>query len=154
MAQFASETTVTSEKSRMEIEATLRRYGADSFGYMSDPGRAMVAFAAHNRRIRFEIKLPQFDDDEFKWTSHKSRQRRSPEAQKKAHEQGVRQRWRALALVVKAKLEAVDAGISTFEEEFMAHIVLPDGSTMADKALPYIAEAYASGKTVPLLGKF
>ncbi len=154
MAKFASETSVSSEKSRMEIEATLRRYGADQFGYMSDVGRAMVAFVAHGRRIRFTIPLPHLDDEAFKWTQHRSRVRRSPEAQKKAHEQATRQRWRALALVIKAKLEAVEAGISSFEEEFLAHILLPDGCTMADKALPYIAEAYASGKTTPLLGRF
>lgn len=41
----------------------------------------------------------------------------------KEWEQACRQAWRALALVIKAKLEAVDAGIVTFEEEFMAQIV-------------------------------
>ena len=45
--------------------------------------------------------------------------------QKGAHEQERRRLWRALLLNIKAKLEAVESGISVFDEEFMAHIVLP-----------------------------
>ena len=69
----------------------------------------------------------------------------------KLWEQATRQCWRALALVVKAKLEAVEANIATFEEEFMAHIVMPDGKTVAEHARPMIASAYKSGKIQPLL---
>jgi hypothetical protein len=36
-----------------------------------------------------------------------------------------RQRWRALYLVVRAKIEAVEAGLAIFEEEFLAFIVVP-----------------------------
>lgn len=154
MATYASETSVSSEKSRMEIESTLRRYGADEFGYVSGQTKAMVAFAAKGLRIRFEITLPDLNDREFQFTQHKSPMRRSPEAQKKAHEQAIRQRWRALALVIKAKLEAVEAEISTFEEEFMAHIVLPGGSTVGKHLLPSIAKAYETGEMPALLGKF
>lgn len=39
---------------------------------------------------------------------------------------------RALALCIKAKLEAVQAGIVTFDEEFLAHFLLPDGKTVGD----------------------
>lgn len=54
----------------------------------------------------------------------------------------VRQRWRALLLTVKAKLEAVECGISTLEQEFLAFIVLPNSMTLGDwimeNALPQI----------------
>lgn len=47
-----------------------------------------------------------------------------------------RQRWRALLLVVKAKLEAIEAGISTLEHEFLANVVLPGGSTIGAELVP------------------
>ena len=67
-------------------------------------------------------------------------------------EQACRSRWRALALAVKAKLEAVAIGITTFEDEFMAHIVMPDGLTVGEHVRPRIASAYESGQVTPLLG--
>jgi hypothetical protein len=63
----------------------------------------------------------------------------------KKFEQSIRQKWRALLLVIKAKLEAIDSGISTFEEEFMAHIVLPNNLTIAENLLPKLGEAYKTG---------
>jgi hypothetical protein len=76
---------------------------------------------------------------------------RSPDAQRKAYEQAERQRWRALALVIKAKLEAVESGITEFEREFMAHIVLPGGGTVGDWMLPQIEQAYSSGQMPAML---
>jgi hypothetical protein len=56
----------------------------------------------------------------------------------------------AVALAIKAKLEAVEAEISTFEDEFLAYIVLPDGSTFGDWARPQIAAVYELN-TMPAL---
>lgn len=61
---------------------------------------------------------------------------RTAAAATKEYEQAGRQRWRALALVIKAKLEAVGTGIVTFEEEFLAHIVLPSGRTVTQDVTP------------------
>lgn len=80
---------------------------------------------------------------------HKTR--REPKAAYDEWEKACRQRWRALALCIKAKLEAVECGITTFESEFLAHIVLPSGETMADRALPYIAQAYETNSTPPMI---
>jgi hypothetical protein len=65
--------------------------------------------------------------------------------------QATRQRWRALALVIKAKLEVVESGISIFEDEFMANIVLPGGDTVGDFRRLQIAEAYRIGKAPDVL---
>lgn len=48
-------------------------------------------------------------------------------------------------------LNALADGIETFEDAFLAHIVMPDGSTVAEHTLPRIAAAYDSGKMQPLL---
>jgi len=80
-----------------------------------------------------------------------SARERSNRAQQEAHDQACRQRWRALLLVIKAKLEAVTAGISTIETEFLANIVLPDNTTAGEWMLPQIDRAYRTGEMPPLL---
>jgi hypothetical protein len=66
-------------------------------------------------------------------------------------EQAERQKWRALLLVIKAKLECVENKIATFEEEFLAQIIMPGDKTVAEMILPQIEGAYASGRVQPLL---
>jgi hypothetical protein len=153
MAKYAADTSVSSDRSRAEIEKTLRRYGADRFAYMSERTRAVIGFEANNRRIRFDLAMPDQMDAQFIMTPGGKRTRTAEQAHA-AWEQACRQKWRALALVVKAKLEAVEAGITTFESEFLAHIVLPNGQTVGDMAAPSIEAAYAGKGMPPLLGKF
>jgi hypothetical protein len=149
MAKYAATTTVTADKSRSEIEAALTRYGASAFAYGWQGERAMIEFAASNRRVRIVVPLPDRADKEFTMTPQR-RTRSATEAQR-MFDQAVRQRWRALLLVVKAKLEAVDAGIATFENEFLAYTVLPDGSTAGDWIRPQIEAAYGSGRMPEML---
>ena len=146
MAQFAAQTSVSVEKSRAEIESILARYGANKFGYATDSerGLATIQFCARDRHIRFTLNLPLANDRQFLFTPSR-RQRRSQDEQMKAWEQACRQRWRALCLCIKAKLEAVECGITEFEAEFMAHIVLPSGGTVGQLMLPQISQAYLTG---------
>ncbi len=145
---YASTTTVSVEKSRAEIERILERYGADQFGYGRDDSRglASIQFRANGRHVRFLLVLPSRQAKEF---VQSSRGPRSADAAHKAWEQACRQRWRALVLCVKAKLEAVEAQISTFEDEFMAHIVLPSGDTVGEVMRPQIERAYLTGQQPP-----
>ena len=149
MARYAESTAVPSGRSRAEIESTLRRYGAGQYAYAWDGNRAMIGFAAHGRQVSFNEPLPDPTSKVFTLTA--TGRARTAAAAKAAYEQAVRQRWRALALVIKAKLEAVDAGITVFEDEFLAHIVLPDGRTVGDTVRPAVAQAYLTGKVPPLL---
>lgn len=150
MGTYAADTSVSSEKSRNEIERTLARYGASSFMYGWEERTAVVGFVIGDRRVRFILPMPDRNDRAFTHTPS-TKVKRDAAAADKAYEQAVNQRWRALALVIKAKLEAVDAGIVTFEEEFAMHFVLPGGRSVADEVLPAIAEAYATGHVRPLL---
>lgn len=151
MARYAAETEVSSDRSIMEIKSILQRYGATRFAYGEEEERAIVGFDCEGRRIRFVIPLPDRSADEF-WMTPEKRRRRTPEAAAQAYEQATRQRWRALALVIKAKLEAVASGVAEFETEFLAHIVLPNGGTVGDWARPQIRTAYETGTMPPLLG--
>lgn len=147
---YASGTEVSSDRSRAEIERTLQRYGATSFAYGWQEGRAMIGFSARERHMRFILPMPDRNAREFTHTPARHNRRTDTQIAQ-AYEQAVRQRWRALALVIKAKLEAVEAGIVTFEDEFAMHIILPDGRTVADHVTPAITEAYATGTVKPLL---
>jgi hypothetical protein len=155
VSRYAENTTVTPEASRGEIEKTLRRYGANAFSYGWEEGdggapRAAVSFRADNRQIRFVLEMPSYDDREFTHTPTKGL-RRTATQQMAEYDKAVRQRWRALALVIKAKLEAVEADITTFEDEFLAHIVLPSGRTVGDEIRGGIELAYETGTMQPLL---
>lgn len=141
MSKYAANTTVSSASSREEIERTLQKYGADQFVYATDRTAAMVQFRMSGRIIRFVVEMPDPNDREFTHTPKRGT-RRTEDAAQKEWEQATRQRWRALALVIKAKLEAVEAGISEFEREFLGNIVLPDNSTVSDFMLPQIERAY------------
>lgn len=152
MNRYAASTTVSSEQSRMEIERTLARYGASHFMYGTSPGRAIIAFQASERHVQFVLPLPARDDPEFTEYQRGSQTwLRSESEAIKRWEQACRQRWRALALVIKAKLEAVEAGITDFESEFLAHTLMPDGQTFGAWALPQLEEVYATGQMPPLL---
>ncbi len=149
MGTYANKTEVSASKSRDEIERTLRRYGTSGFMYGWDdghpgdnernhvPAKAMIQFRTDTpagfRQVKIVIPMPD------------------PKAAEKAYEQATRQRWRALALVVKAKLEAVESGITTFDEEFLAHIVMPNGRTVYEETRPQIAQAYETGEMPRLL---
>jgi hypothetical protein len=54
---------------------------------------------------------------------------------------------------VQAKLEALDAGLFVFAHEFMAHLVLPGGETVADHIGPDLSRIMATGEMPPLLPK-
>lgn len=148
--RYAAQTAVSSASSRDEIERTLTRYGASQFMYGWAETGAVIAFVAKGMQIRFTLTMPDRNADEFIFTPSK-KLRRSPDEASKAYEQAVRARWRALALVIKAKLEATESGISVFEEEFLAHIVLPDGHTVGEQAIPAVQQMYEVGGMRPLL---
>lgn len=149
MSKYAAKTEVGSDRSRLEIEKTLKRYGATRFVYASEDHQAIIGFEMKDRRVMFSLPLPDPNAKAFTLTD--TGRDRAPKARAEAYEQAIRQRWRALALVVKAKLEAVDSGITSFENEFLAHIVLPSGQTIGQQLIPQLGEACRTGNLPALL---
>jgi hypothetical protein len=157
MPKYASQTQVPVERSRGEIERTLVRYGAEQFVYGWDRAGAVIGFivtteSGQKRQVRFQLPLPDRADPEF--TTYKrgySTYERTAVQAEKLYEQAGRQRWRALALVVKAKLEAVEAGIATFEDEFLAYTMLPGGETVGQWLTPQLDRVYELDKMPPML---
>lgn len=140
--RYAAHTSVPVNRSKDEIEKILMRYGADQFVYGRDGSIAMVGFRYQRKSVKLELRLP--DPKDFENTP-KGR-KRALEIGRKEWELACRQQWRALALIIKAKLEGIESGISTFEKEFLAFICLPDGQTVGDVAIPKINKAIEQQK--------
>lgn len=152
---FAENTSVSVEKSRAEIERLVMRYGANQFvtGYEDavdgKPARAMIGFRRNGWHVRFLLPLPDRSEEQFHRTpTGKPRTKGDAE---RSWEQACRSRWRSLCLTIKAKLEAVECGITTFEDEFLAHFVLPNGQSVGNWMVPQIKLAYEEAKMPPPL---
>jgi hypothetical protein len=146
MGQYANATSVSPEKSQQDIRETLRRYGATRFGVMEEEKKAYIMFEYNRLQIQLTIGLPS--KDEFQRTENGRSRKQSSVTE--AYNQAIRQRWRALLLAIKAKLEAIECGISTIEKEFLAFVILPDGSQLGDRIIPVI-EDIKTGKMPRLL---
>ena len=147
MGNYAVNTSVSPEKSQEEIKKTLRKYGADRFGVMEEKNKAYVMFEYSNLLIQLTIDLP--NKEEFKYTeTGRERNKNSIESQL---DQAIKQRWRALLLAIKAKLEAIECGISTIEKEFMAFVMMPDGQSLSEHIIPRLQEISKTGKMPKLL---
>lgn len=147
---YAEKTSVSVSKTKADIEELIQRFGADQFvsGYKGNV--AVIGFSMASRQIRFTLPLPDKGEREYCFTPGRG-QRRTGEAALAAWEQACRSRWRVLYLIVKAKLEAVEAGIRTIEREFLYDIVLPDGRTAGEWVLPQIEAAYQTGQMPAML---
>jgi hypothetical protein len=118
---YADRTTVPFVKTVGEMMAMLRKAGALQVGQMEEQNRLTVMFAMADRHVRFRVT----------WQD-------SPQSQ--------RQRARALLLVIKAKLESVASEVETFEQAFLANIVMADGKTVHERVAGDMALEYKSGK--------
>lgn len=150
MARYASETEVPVERSRAEIERILVRYGATAFAYGWQNKTATIMFEVGTRKYRVMLPLPDQKDPKF-WQTQVRRNKRTEEQAMDAWEQACRQRWRALALWVKAVLEASESGITSLEESLQAFILLPNGQTVNEWLRPQIKLVYETHQMPQLL---
>lgn len=149
MPSYASTTSVSVEKTQSEIRTLLARSGATKFGLLEEDGQAAILFDLKDRRIKFVIVLPKRTESRF--IRGRYGKLRPIEAQHKEWEQACRARWRALFLSIKAKLVTVESAISSFEEEFYAHVMLPTGQTIYEASHQAVQQAYLSGEMPRLL---
>ncbi len=83
----------------------------DGFAYGLTPEQDRVEFLWHQRQIRFALPRPK---REAFAVTERGYDRTEKQIQG-AMEAEDRRQWRALLLVVRAKLEAVESGIAVFE---------------------------------------
>ena len=126
---YAERTDVPIARTQSQIQAMIEKAGAKKYGTLTDGSRARIVFELQNRQIQFSLELPL--EKGYRYTT--------------GWEQACRSKWRALYLVIKAKLEAVNSGIAVFDEEFLAWIVVPGGETVYQKIMPEMQRAIESG---------
>lgn len=148
---YARTTEVPIPRTQSDIQQVITKYGADAYGLATDSkeGRASVTFRITERYVRIDLPLPPIED----YRVSDRGQVRTIESQRREWDQACRSRWRALLLVIRAKLEAIEIGISTIEREFLADVVLPNGATVGEWAVPQVQTAYLTGKMPTLLAE-
>lgn len=135
MRRYAERTSVPVAHTQAEIQRLLESHGASSFITGSSPGQALLMFELRKRRVKFLVPLPIA--------------KRSADEKKVAGEH--RRLFRALLLVLKAKLEAVNSGIVTFDTEFLPYIVTSGSTTVGEQIVPKLEEALEDGGRLPPL---
>ncbi len=144
---YASGTEVSVERSQAELSTLLRKRGSASVAVGQTAAAGVIQFELEERQIRFAVPMP--DPADFKRTKQGATRTAQQLSNAVAAEE--RRRWRALLLVVKAKFEAVDSQIVTFESEFLAQTVLPNNETVLEQTREPIKRAYIEGHVRPLL---
>jgi len=141
---YAEGTKVTVERSKAEIEGLLRKHGATQFqsGWDEETGVSRMMVRLDGCMFRFEVFQPDLED--FRETT--SGRTRSDTDVAAFAEKEYRRRWRARLLITKAKLEMIASGESNVQDEFLADLLLPDGSTVRESLTPKIDRAYKTGK--------
>lgn len=112
-----ADTKVGVGQSQADLRKVLMRYGASEFAFRETADVAEVAFVHHalGIRIRVPINPPQPNN-------------------KASREREERRVWRVLHWLIKARMDAIDAGVETFEQAFLAHVVNPaSGQTVYDE---------------------
>lgn len=137
--RYAEGTAVSPEQSRMEIERTLKRYGADAILVGFDADQLLVRWRMNGRYLQRALDMPPSTAPAFANLYPVA-------AQKRAHEQETRRLWRVLLLWLKTTLEMVDSQVESFEIAFLPYILLPDGQTLGDFMQPQIDAAYSAGE--------
>lgn len=150
MKRYAQDTAVPIERSRDELQRLVENAGGTHYLMFAGPDVWVVQFRMSDRFIRLQLPRP-VEADAARTPAGKSRTSKQRDA---ALAQLGRQRWRALRLIVRAKLEAVASGIGTIESQFLSDILLPEGQTLGEWMASQIASAYAGGKQPQLLPDF
>jgi hypothetical protein len=155
MGKFAATTTVSVEKSEVELKQTLRRYGVGDIATLSRPGLASVMFSKGERAVRFELEVPPLEDLMNAWIEQqypsaaragRVQKWHYEKAQPKAKTQWQQEEkriWRVLIMVIKAHFEMAEE--TGFDTAFAANILLPGGETIAEYMLPRLDHARETG---------
>lgn len=146
--RYARNTSVPTERSRAEVERILSKYGATRFGTMTEPDGATIYFEFGGRQIQLRVPMPAKTDKAF---THKGWRARTAPQRDLLWDAEYRRRWRVLVITVKAMLEAVDSRLLTFDQAFLAHIVIPGTAKTLSAAIVPKLDALYSGLSLPAL---
>lgn len=152
--KYAKGTDVTVRQSLAELEDLIERFAGNQpsgFGYATQGRVTTVQFEIRNRRVRLSIHLPDLETYRMVGINQHVRAQRTDAETKAAWQREVNRLWRSLVDVVKAKLVAIDDGITTFEAEFLANLVLPSGDTIGERMAVDLETTLRTGELPPLM---
>lgn len=115
MPTYAKSTTVSVAKTKVQIQSLFEKWGIEEFFFGSSPRGEGVGFKYSERLYKHNVPQPNRGN-----------------MTDRQYEQALRQRWRIFYMSLKMKLEEIDSEGMTFEDQFLAMMCLPDGSTVAD----------------------
>lgn len=116
MAKYAKTTTVAVSKSRTQIQDVLEGFGIDEFFFGTSVRGQGIGFKYEGRVYKYNVPLPE----------------KTKGMTEKQYEQALRSRWRVLHMTLKMKLEEIMGGGIPFEDQFLAQMCLPNGSSVSD----------------------
>lgn len=113
-----------------DLEKLLLEHDVTVFGYERINDLAVVRFILNEKRLRLVVTMPDWNDDHYRLTPN-NRQPRAVSARRQLYWSDVSKRWDAMKRLIGAKLAGVEAGITTFDDEFRqfvdAEALLGDG---------------------------
>lgn len=125
---MAYETTkVAVEKSQSEIRKLLRGYGAEGYRFGEDTQAGMtwasVEFVNQGYMVRMRVPLKPPEMEPLRKRAKNARTKTLEDIYEEAMDQEARRIWRVLFWNLKSRMEAVEEGVETFLEAFLAHVV-------------------------------
>lgn len=134
-ADVAYETTrVPVPRSQQDIREMLLSYGGDGFSLGEGPDFAQIEFAAQGFLVRMRVRKRP-NGPELVEAFQQKRKGRRAEAEAQAGEWEAQRVWRVLFWSLKARLIAVEEGLETLTEAFLAHMVDPDSGRTVYEAM-------------------
>jgi hypothetical protein len=130
-------TTTSGEKALGEIQKVLLKFGCNKFGNFTDyeAGTVTIQFEWNGRQVSFPASFKGYAAAYLKEKPYSSRMRCTrAEHEAKALDQGSIAVYSILRDWIKAQVTAVETGLISFEEVFMAHVILPNGMRMIEHA--------------------
>jgi hypothetical protein len=155
MASYAEGTRVPIEKTRLDIKSELRKRGAQQIMFHDDwdRGFTVIAFALNGSAYLNYLPLPTLDSIPARISGNGHY--RSEEARRDLAERESARLHRSLFLLIKAKLVAVEDGITTTEQEFFKDLVVWSESgqqtTVYEWYAPQVKHLQSTGLQPPLL---
>lgn len=125
------------DKAMAEIKRILQQFGCNKFGVMTDweAGTLMVQFEWRGARVSFPANFKGYATAWLKEHPFNRNYRYSEaDHKKRALEVGSIAVYSILRDWIKAQVVAVETGLISFEEVFMAHMLLPNGQRMIEHA--------------------
>ena len=113
--KYAKNTSVPVARTKQKLDELLIDYGVEEFFIGRSPRGDGIGFEYKGKVYKMNVPNPSRDNKT-----------------EKQYEQELRQRWRILYMSTKMKFEEVDAGVKSFEDQFLAQMCLPNGTTVAD----------------------